>query len=157
VNSTGGRKKILQRDVPNCPHRILSLQSNEHVHQGVDFSVCEGEYIVSSTEGKVVAVVDAAPDTTGGVIAIEHNLSATNQTLAYYVHFEKILVTNGAQVHRGTILGTVWRPNSAIKWIPHVHFELHNDPTGNAMDVLKILRGCKTAVNSPDPIYPVSC
>ncbi|MBC8240699.1 MAG: M23 family metallopeptidase [Alphaproteobacteria bacterium] len=95
-------------------------------HNGVDIAAPEGTTIVAMADG-VVTLVHDDMFYTGMTVMLDHGHGLTS----VYVHMSDILVTNGAQVRKGTPIGKVGKTGRVTG--PHLHwgvtlFATHLDP-----------------------------
>lgn len=119
-------------------------------HMGVDIG-CKGQYfdtpIFATADGVVGKVGHDTPDSTAGnYILINH----ANGFSSYYMHLNKIYVTQGQQIKAGCQVGTMGHTGGSMglkkqgkpfriqRSMTHLHYELHNK---NKPSVIKTPKG----------------
>jgi LysM repeat protein len=88
-----------------------------HIHAGVDIRGARGQEILASRDG-VVAFAGRTHSGYGTMVIVDHGDGV--QTL--YAHAQKVLVTTGDKVARGTPIALIGRTGNATT--EHCHFEL---------------------------------
>ena len=86
-------------------------------HSGLDFAVPAGTPVVASNRGRVALVVDFFFG--GKVVALDHG----EGLYTLYMHLDRVDVTEGALVERGSIIGSVGSTGRATG--PHLHWAAH--------------------------------
>jgi len=92
------------------------INSMTGIHEGVDLGASTGTPVASTGDGEVVWA--GWRDRYGNLIEIDHG----NGIKTRYGHLSKILVTNGAHVSRGSIIGLVGETGRTTG--PHLHYEV---------------------------------
>ncbi|HEX5612748.1 MAG TPA: M23 family metallopeptidase [Burkholderiales bacterium] len=96
--------------------RIDPISGQHAMHEGIDFIADAGTPVVAAAGG-VVQFAGYHPQY-GYVIDLDHS----NDLVTRYAHLSKMLVEEGALVHRGRKIGEVG--NSGRSTGPHLHFEV---------------------------------
>jgi murein DD-endopeptidase MepM/ murein hydrolase activator NlpD len=96
--------------------RIDPITGQHAMHEGIDFIADAGTPVVAAAGG-VVQFAGYHPQY-GYVIDLDHG----NDLVSRYAHLSKMLVEEGALVHRGRKIGEVG--NSGRSTGPHLHFEV---------------------------------
>lgn len=96
--------------------RIDPITGQHAMHEGIDFIADAGTPVVAAAGG-VVQFAGYHPQY-GYVIDLDHG----NDLVTRYAHLSKMLVEEGALVHRGRKVGEVG--NSGRSTGPHLHFEV---------------------------------
>lgn len=96
--------------------RIDPITGQHAMHEGIDFIADVGTPVVAAAGG-VVQFAGYHPQY-GYVIDLDHG----NDLVTRYAHLSKMLVEEGALVHRGRKIGEVG--NSGRSTGPHLHFEV---------------------------------
>lgn len=159
------KQPVAQAD---CTGNILQTYQPDktqtrRAHFGVDFLVCEGQFVIAVADGLVDRVHNDpgfGPQANGGFVSIVHIEPVSNRVVVdlLYSHLSKIRVKTGDRVKRGEILGEAWRPDyEGDEWVPHVHLQQLGSQPIRERDPLKLLSGCETRVRSDALIFPVSC
>lgn len=84
-------------------------------HAGLDLVAPIGTEVLASAEG-VVSKIDRAQKGFGNSVTIDHG----NGMTTFYAHLNDILVHQGQNVKRGTVIGRVG--NSGTSFAPHLHY-----------------------------------
>jgi murein DD-endopeptidase MepM/ murein hydrolase activator NlpD len=90
-----------------------------HWHSGIDLASARGTPVVATLPGSVTVIVSAAGF--GLHIVIDHGGGLSS----LYGHLDTVLVTSGAFVIAGQVIGTVGSSGNATG--PHLHFEIRRD------------------------------
>lgn len=85
-------------------------------HSGLDIAVPKGTPIKAANNGIVKLV--RSLNITGNTIILDHGLNL----FSTYYHLDKILVSNGAKVEKGDIIGEVG--STGFSTGPHLHWEI---------------------------------
>jgi murein DD-endopeptidase MepM/ murein hydrolase activator NlpD len=136
-------------------------------HLGVDFSVCDDSVVVAIADGVVGysdigrSTDDSSYEYSGGIINIWHEVPGQpNQPVLYaYAHVSDIRVGTHDRVIRGQVIGRPWVPKEGGGWIPHVHLEIIGDRAAplDALDPLRLIKGCMSRTKPNEYVYPISC
>lgn len=86
-------------------------------HQGIDYTIPEGESIFATADGKVKDVLGRT-STSGITVVIDHGNGYTTS----YSHLQKAKVKKGQKVRRGDIIAL--SGNSGLSLSPHLHYEV---------------------------------
>ena len=86
-------------------------------HQGVDYSIPEGESVFATADG-IVKEVLGTTSTSGITVVIDHGNGYTTS----YSHLQKAKVKRRQKVRRGDIIAT--SGNSGLSISPHLHYEV---------------------------------
>lgn len=117
--------------------RIDPVTGRAHVHTGVDLDGNTGDPIVASRAGRVVRI-----DLDGqGKGLINGNAITVRDPWGYqwaYLHLSRILVSPGAEVQAGQLLGLMGSTGRSTG--SHLHLALRT-PAGQYIDPLPYLRG----------------
>jgi murein DD-endopeptidase MepM/ murein hydrolase activator NlpD len=90
-----------------------------HWHSGVDLAAARGTPVVATLPGIATVVLSA-----GGYglhVIIDHGGGLTS----LYGHLDTVVITSGAYVLAGQVIGTVGATGNATG--PHLHFEIRRD------------------------------
>ncbi len=102
-------------------------------HPGYDYPVPVGTDVFAAADGTVI-VADASNRTVAGnYVRIQHGTSGYQ---SQYLHLSQLLVSLGAQVSRGQLIGKSGNtagPGSSVG--PHLHFEVKKGTGDNAISV----------------------
>jgi murein DD-endopeptidase MepM/ murein hydrolase activator NlpD len=103
--------------------RIHPIDSVRNLHTGIDFKAIMNTKIYSTGDG--VVVFAGYKKGYGKCIIIQHVL----EHKSVYGHLNKLLVKNGQQISKGTIIGLSGQ--SGVASGPHLHYEIRisNTPT----------------------------
>ena len=109
--------------------RINPITKKKDFHYGMDFSISEGEEIISTADG---VVIDAKlDDARGNYVVIQHNEAFST----LYSHLKSISVQVGDNLEKGMIIGYVG--NTGFSTGPHLHYEVFkNGKNVNPIDYL---------------------
>ena len=86
-------------------------------HQGVDYTIPEGECIFATADG-IVKEVLGRNSTSGVTVVIDHGNGYTTS----YSHLQKAKVKRRQKVRRGDIIAL--SGNSGLSLLPHLHYEV---------------------------------
>lgn len=86
-------------------------------HQGVDYTIPEGESIFATADGVVKEVI-GKNSTSGITVVIDHGNGYTTS----YSHLQKVKVKRRQRVRRGDIIAL--SGNSGLSLSPHLHYEV---------------------------------
>jgi murein DD-endopeptidase MepM/ murein hydrolase activator NlpD len=86
-------------------------------HQGVDYTIPEGEPIFATADG-IVSNVSGKNSTSGLTVVIDHYNGYTTS----YSHLQSAKVKRGERVRRGDIIAR--SGNSGLSLAPHLHYEV---------------------------------
>lgn len=86
-------------------------------HQGIDYTIPEGESIFATADGKVKDVLGRT-STSGITVVIDHGNGYTTS----YSHLQKAKVKRNQKVRRGDIIAL--SGNSGLSLSPHLHYEV---------------------------------
>ena len=86
-------------------------------HQGVDYTIPEGESVFATADGKVKEI-SGKNSTSGLTIVIDHGNGYTTS----YSHLKNEKVKRGQKVRRGDIIAQ--SGNSGLSLAPHLHYEV---------------------------------
>lgn len=96
--------------------RVNPKTKQKQFHYGIDFSISEGENVVSTADG---VVVEAQFDSKKGNYAIiQHNEVFST----FYSHLKSISVQPGEKLKKGQIIG--YSGNTGLSTGPHLHYEV---------------------------------
>jgi hypothetical protein len=109
--------------------RTDPITGQHKIHKGVDFKAHYGESVFAAANGKVIFAGIAGGY--GNLIQIRH----AKGYLTFYGHLSKILVRQGENVRRGTLIGKVGATGRVTG--PHLHFEVRLN--GKAIDPLPLI------------------
>ena len=98
-------------------------------HTGVDLSLPAGRNVLAAAPGRVREI--RTDPLLGWMVTIDHNAGWSS----LYGHLSEVLVTPGAQVQKGTVLGK--SSASACGPEPGIHFSLYHQ--GNPVDPLSVI------------------
>lgn len=115
---TGGHRWLDDCSATTCGPRCF--------HPGLDLNT-PGDFgmpVYAVADGEVLYATDFAK-TWGGVVMIGHELQSGVRFNSQYGHLDTVLVASGAQVARGTQIGTIGAPPGGGG--PHLHFEIRTD------------------------------
>ncbi len=101
-------------------------------HNGVDFMGIKGENVKTTAEGTVVSVTKDA--IWGNTVTIDHKNGIVSSISGLA---EEALISEGATVYEGTIIGTLGEIPVESADAPHVHLEMRVN--GQLVDPLEIL------------------
>ncbi len=90
-----------------------------HWHSGIDLAAARGTPVMATLPGSVTVIVSAAGY--GLHLVIDHGGGLSS----LYGHLDTVLVTSGAFVIAGQVIGTVGSSGNATG--PHLHFEIRRD------------------------------
>jgi murein DD-endopeptidase MepM/ murein hydrolase activator NlpD len=90
-----------------------------HWHSGVDLAAARGTLVVATLPG--IATVVLAATGYGLHVIIDHGGGLTS----LYGHLDTVVITSGAYVLAGQVIGTVGATGNATG--PHLHFEIRRD------------------------------
>jgi peptidoglycan LD-endopeptidase LytH len=118
---------------PVADARLRDLQSvfgdprdaGRREHEGVDIFARRGTPVVSATDGVVTRVGEGG---LGGRVVWVWN--PQRGLRLYYAHLDEQLVTTGAIVKAGDVLGTVGNTGNARTTSPHLHFGIYERGRG---------------------------
>jgi murein DD-endopeptidase MepM/ murein hydrolase activator NlpD len=96
--------------------RVDPFTGKQTFHRGLDFSVPTGTDVRVTASGTVVAVQQQRG--LGKVVKVDHG----NGVMTVYAHLDKILVSKGAKIERGLVIGK--SGNSGRSTAPHLHYEI---------------------------------
>ena len=92
----------------------------EGLHEGIDYLIPEGTYIVAVSDGIVNFIGEPDKDHMwGGGYAV--GLKHGDDFFSGYLHLSKVFVTSGQHIKRGQRLGLSGQTNIGF---PHLHFHL---------------------------------
>ncbi len=127
-------------------------------HKGYDWALPTGTAIYAAATG-IVTFAGSTEATicpsenrriAGGVlIEIEHNINNT-EYLTSYLHLERVLVTEGARVSKGQIIGYSGQTGTCVG--PHLHFETDKLVSGRWIAVDPY--GWQASFNDPWQLHP---
>lgn len=86
-------------------------------HQGVDYTIPEGERIFATADG-IVKEISGKNSTSGLTVVIDHYNGYTTS----YSHLQSAKVKRGQRVRRGDIIAL--SGNSGLSLAPHLHYEV---------------------------------
>lgn len=103
---------------------------NSGMHYGVDLYAPLGEEIHASGDGTVVASWPASDGNAGGNrICIQHN----ENVATWYMHMNDLLLSNGAAVTKGQVIGHVGCTGRCIPSdFTHLHFQVNENGNNNS-------------------------
>ncbi len=101
------------------------------LHRGVDLAAPVGTPVRPTLSGRVVFA--GAMSGYGSVVFVDHD----PYTRSVYAHLSEILVEQGQQVGKGTILGRTGQSGNVTG--PHLHFEIRR--WGRGVDPVPLLGG----------------
>lgn len=101
----------------NFGWRVHPITGRKHFHQGLDFNVPRGTYIIPAAPGRVRSA--GWRGGYGRCVDVVHS----NGFVTRYAHMHTILVKPGMHVNPSMSLGTVG--NSGVTTGVHLHFEVH--------------------------------
>jgi murein DD-endopeptidase MepM/ murein hydrolase activator NlpD len=90
-----------------------------HWHSGIDLASARGTPVMATLPGSVTVIVSASGY--GLHVVIDHG----GDLSSLYGHLDTVLVTSGAFVIAGQVIGTVGSSGNATG--PHLHFEIRRD------------------------------
>ncbi|MDR2286334.1 MAG: M23 family metallopeptidase [Prevotellaceae bacterium] len=96
--------------------KINPIHKSLHVHKGIDFAVPVGSEVIATASGKVKDII-SRKFSTGTEIIIDHQ----NDYETRYLYLNEALVTKGATVNRGDVIGKVGNIGVTV---PHLHYEV---------------------------------
>lgn len=100
-------------------------------HKGIDIAKNVGEEVNAAFDGEVV-FAGYNYGGYGNLVIIKHD----NNLQTYYAHLDKIFVSEGDNIEKDKILGTIG--NTGLSTGPHLHFELRvNDTPVNPIEYIK--------------------
>ena len=94
---------------------------------GIDMSAPEGENVLATESGTVIASYYSTTSGFGNMIKIKHD----NGKVSLYAHLSARLVSNG-RVSKGQVIGRVGHTSAKYKIGTHLHFELGNSDDNGA-------------------------
>lgn len=94
---------------------------------GIDISAPEGENVLATESGTVIASYYSTTSGFGNMIKIKHD----NGKVSLYAHMSVRLVENG-RVSKGQVIGKVGHTSAKYKIGNHLHFELGNSDNSGA-------------------------
>ena len=94
---------------------------------GIDMSAPEGENVLATESGTVIASYYSTTSGFGNMIKIKHD----NGKVSLYAHLSARLVSNG-RVSKGQVIGRVGHTSAKYKIGNHLHFELGNSDDNGA-------------------------
>ncbi|MBQ7705191.1 MAG: M23 family metallopeptidase [Selenomonadaceae bacterium] len=101
---------------------------------GIDMAAPEGEDVLATESGTVIASYYSTSSGFGNMIKIKHD----NGKVSLYAHMSARLVESGQRVSKGQVIGKVGHTSAKYKIGNHLHFELGNsDDSGAAGDPWK--------------------
>ena len=100
-------------------YRDHPMEGEERFHYGIDLAADTGTEVRCFADGTVTAVGESSSYGKYCIVAHENEFSTL------YAHCNKILVSSGASVGRGTPIAEVGETGMATG--PHLHFELQRD------------------------------
>ncbi len=134
----GGQLRVSLRAAPAlrfpvADARLRDLQSafgdprdaGRREHEGVDIFAKRGTSVLSATDGVVTRVGEGGLG--GRVVWVWDRQRGLR---LYYAHLDEQLVTTGAVVKAGDVLGTVGNTGNARTTPPHLHFGIYERGTG---------------------------
>ena len=101
-------------------------------HAGNDIFAKRGTPVVAGVDGTIRTVE-------GGRAGIGYYLDGVDGVTYYGAHMNTRVVTNGQQVKRGDVIGTVGSTGNASSTPPHLHFEI-KPGNGASIDPYALLR-----------------
>jgi murein DD-endopeptidase MepM/ murein hydrolase activator NlpD len=96
--------------------KINPIHKSLHVHKGIDFAVPVGSEVIATASGTVKDII-SRKFSTGTEIIIDHK----NDYETRYLYLNEALVTKGATVNRGDVIGKVGNIGVTV---PHLHYEV---------------------------------
>jgi len=110
---------------PFNPSRVNPVSGKISPHNGIDYSMPMNTKVVSVINGKITRA--EYNNTMGYFVEVTGNAGIKTR----YLHLNKILIKNGAQVSRGTAIAL--SGNSGRSSGPHLHYELvvNNTPVNS--------------------------
>ena len=112
---------------------VFSQTMNDYrTHNGVDFTGVKGENVKTTGEGTVVSVTKDA--VWGNTVTIDHKNGITSSISGLA---DEALISTGAEVYTGTIIGIIGEIPIESSDAPHVHLEMRAN--GQLVDPLEIL------------------
>lgn len=98
-------------------------------HTGIDYDGELGDPVLAAYDGVVAAVVQVDRGV-GKCILLEHRCVLCSMRIFYtsYCHLEKILVSPGAVVARGSLIGGIGMSGLFAGRVPHLHFSMCRFP-----------------------------
>ena len=97
--------------------RLDPVYLRQAMHKGVDFAAAIGTPVYATGDG-VVKSTRVASNGYGKEVVVDHGFGLTTR----YGHLHEILVQEGQQIKRGTIIGTIG--DSGKSTGPHLHYEV---------------------------------
>ena len=112
---------------------VFSQTMNDYrTHNGVDFTGVKGESVKTTGKGTVVSVTKDA--VWGNTVTIDHKNGITSSISGLA---DEALISAGAEVYEGTIIGVIGEIPIESKDGAHVHLEMRS--SGQLVDPLEIL------------------
>ena len=112
---------------------VFSQTMNDYrTHNGVDFTGVKGESVKTTGKGTVVSVTRDA--VWGNTVTIDHKNGITSSISGLA---DEALISAGAEVYEGTIIGVIGEIPIEAKDGAHVHLEMREN--GQLVDPLEIL------------------
>jgi peptidoglycan LD-endopeptidase LytH len=100
-----------------------------HSHQGCDIFAGRGTPVIAAVQGRITKL------STEGAGGTALRLSASDGTYLYYAHLDRFapFLFVGTAVAQGEVIGYVGTTGNAEGTAPHLHFEIHLPPGGEAV------------------------
>lgn len=105
---------------------------NGRYHYGIDYGASTGTPIVATRSGRVIKTTCGSGY--GKCLVIKHD----NGTQSLYAHASKLFVSTGTNVKQGQKIAAVGSTGRSTG--PHLHFEIRNSKTGQALNPLSLIK-----------------
>lgn len=106
----------LSKSITPTGMRINPFVKSFFMHKGIDYSIPEETRVYATADGVVRNVLVSGKQ--GGTITLDHR----NNYNTVYGNLSKTVVSQGATVKRGAIIG--YSGNTGTSFLPHLHYEV---------------------------------